>query len=107
LVGFVRDSIENYREPELIEQLQHLIEVTKTNKSAENVTAAANAMTILIAAQICLSGMNFSDISVRGANVKNGVFQHSNFSNADLSAVDLTNTDLVGCKFNGTNMANI
>ncbi|WP_342267925.1 pentapeptide repeat-containing protein [Candidatus Tisiphia endosymbiont of Empis tessellata] len=87
--------------------LRQAVKVTKRDKSDEAVTLAANSITLLIAAQYSFSGEDLSNISIKGANIRNGIFQYVDFSNADLTEVNLTNTNLVGAKFIGTNMTDI
>ncbi|WP_341761070.1 pentapeptide repeat-containing protein [Candidatus Tisiphia endosymbiont of Thecophora atra] len=88
----------------LQEFLRESINETKKDKSDEAVTLAANSITLLIAAQYSFSREDLNNISIKGANIRNGIFQYVDFSNADLTGVNLTNANLVGAKFIGTNM---
>ncbi|WP_342269666.1 WD40 domain-containing protein [Rickettsia endosymbiont of Orchestes rusci] len=92
---------------DLQEFLIRTIDATKQDKSDEAVTFASNSITLLIAAQYSFSEGNLSNIAVRGANIRNGIFQYVDFSNADLTEVNLTNANLVGAKFIGTNLTSI
>lgn len=88
-------------------KLLNLVYLTKKDKSAPAITAASNSITILIAAKISFTKYDFTNISICGANLRNGIFQYCNFANADFSGVNLTNSNLIGCKFDNANLANI
>jgi uncharacterized protein YjbI with pentapeptide repeats len=65
---------------------------TKTDKTSPAVIASANAITVLVGAKQSFSGQDLSNISIYGANVRNGIFHETNFTGADLSYVNLSNT---------------
>lgn len=90
-------------------KLLKLIKIGQQIRSINKLAGAANAMTILNAARLSFSGMDFSKINLRGANLSGGIFDHTNFSGADLSSVnfqgawlrqsDFTNADFTGASF--------
>ncbi|WP_375330738.1 NACHT and WD40 repeat domain-containing protein [Candidatus Tisiphia endosymbiont of Oplodontha viridula] len=87
--------------------LRQAINATKQDKSDEEATTfASNSITLLVAAQYSFSGEDLSNIAIKGANIRNGIFQYVDFSNADLTGVNLTNANLVGAKFINSNMSN-
>ncbi|UUM21912.1 NACHT domain-containing protein [Mycoavidus sp. SF9855] len=79
-----------WQEPELESQLLSVIEQSKGKEGTQFEKGAANALTILVKAGIYLNGKDFSGIRVRGANLSNGVFDHTRFEGADLRDVDLS-----------------
>ncbi len=107
LIMFIRDAIEYNRDPELTQQLRTLIDHTKKDKSMPAVTAAANAITCLVASRYSFTqskDLDLRDISILGANLENGIFCMVDFSRADLTNVNLTNAKLTKAKFIDTNM---
>ena len=52
--------------------------------------AAANAMTVLVAADYCFSDMDLSGVSIPGAYLVGGLFHHTKFDGADLRDVNLS-----------------
>ncbi|WP_341761068.1 pentapeptide repeat-containing protein [Candidatus Tisiphia endosymbiont of Thecophora atra] len=105
LIKLIADDLVYNKELQIF--LRESIDVTKQDKSVKAVTLAANSITLLVASQYSFSGEDLSNISIKGANIRNGIFQYVDFSNADLTEVNLTNTNLVGAKFIGTNMTDI
>jgi tetratricopeptide (TPR) repeat protein len=91
LVKYITNHLEYENDPELTRQLRSVIDNTKTDKSAPTVCAAANAITLLVASKYPFSGQNLSNVSIRGANLRNGIFHYTDFTNADLTEVNLTN----------------
>ena len=87
--------------------LRGLIEQSKTDKSFEVVTSAANAITILVAAGISFSGEDLSNIAIKGANIRNGFFVKTDFTNADLTDVNMTNIYLNDAKLKQTIMGGV
>ena len=64
--------------------------------------AAANAISILVAANVEFSGYDFSYIDITGANLRNGYFTGSNFTETNLTDVNLENGTLRKAIFNWT-----
>jgi len=94
-IALVKFFIEHIGRDELLkESLMNVIKYSKENKSPESITAAANAITILVGAKHSFSGEDLSNIAIKGANVRNGIFDHASFKGADLTEVDFTNADL-------------
>ena len=80
---------------------------TKTNKSVPSVTIASNAITLLVMVKHPFSGEDLSNISIRRANLRNGMFNHTDFGGADLSEVDLTSAKLSGANLESAIMENV
>jgi len=91
----------------LEKSLRKAIDLTKTDKFELAVTAAANAITLLVAAQCSFYGEDLSNVSIRGANIRNAIFQYTDFTGADLTNVDLSRCNLVGAKFVKANMKGV
>ena len=78
------------------------------NKMDHNIiNAAANSITVLIAANVSFANMNLSQIQICGANIRDGCFNGCNFTEANLSGVSLENCKLNNALFNRTNMKDI
>ncbi|KAF9933571.1 hypothetical protein BGZ67_004199 [Mortierella alpina] len=69
------------------QRLHQLIERSKSNIGADQ--AAANAMTILVRADVSFNGADLRGIMIPGADLSGG-----HFDSAQLQAADLTNTNL-------------
>ena len=100
LVDAMRDK------PHLTKAFRDAIEKSKSNQSSD-IIYAANCITILVASQYSFSGQDLSNISIRGANVTNGIFYSTNFTNADLTNVVMRHTILTKAKFHGTNLQGV
>ena len=64
-------------------------------------------MTLLVGAKHSFSRENLSNISIPGANARNGYFCGANLSGADLTRVNLTNTSLKGTNLCRANLKDI
>ena len=70
---------------------------------------SANAITLCVMSNFPMSGRNFSGVQIPGANLSNGIFDHTDFTNANLQkvnfyqcylrGVDFTNAIMTGVKF--------
>ena len=69
--------------------------------------AAANAMTILNAANYDFRNLDLSHIQIPGACLCYGLFENTNFSYANLEGVDFTGAWLKGTNFSHAKMADI
>jgi WD40 repeat protein len=107
LVQYISSDMEYEDDLELTKDLRLLIDNTKTDKSAPTICAAANAITCLVASKYSFSGQDLSDIAIKGANVRSGLFHYTDFTNSDLTGVNFTNSYLCDAKFVGTNMRDI
>ena len=76
-------------------------------EEVEKIIAAANAMTILVAADVNFIAEDLSGIKIRAANLRDGNFFGCDFSDADLTEVIMENCKLEGTLFNGTILKNI
>lgn len=70
------------------DQLDSIIHVSKTDDKAG--VAAANAITILIRAELQFNGSDFSGIRIPGADLRGGEFDSANLEGADLTKVNLS-----------------
>ena len=76
-------------------------------EEVEKIIAAANAITILVAADVNFIGETLSGIKIRGANLRDGNFVGCDFSDADLTEVIMENCKLEASLFNGTILKDI
>ncbi|KAI1298869.1 hypothetical protein EDD11_006740 [Mortierella claussenii] len=77
------------QEPIFEKELRAFIEQSKVDKAWS--VAAANAMTILVRAGIRFNGADLRDISIPGADLSGGEFDHAQLQGADLSNTTLRN----------------
>ncbi len=102
ILDFLVDKVK--QEETFKAQLLNVIERTKTEPQFAQ--GAANAITVLVRAEVQLNGANLSGIRIPGANLSYGVFDSVQWLGADLRKVDLTgawlrNTDLSGARMEG------
>ena len=76
-------------------------------EEVEKIIAAANVMTILVAADVNFIAEDLSGIKIRAANLRDGNFFGCDFSDADLTEVIMENCKLEATLFNGTILKNI
>ncbi|BBE08826.1 Myosin heavy-chain kinase [Mycoavidus cysteinexigens] len=69
--------------------------------------AAANAITILVRAEIYLSKLNLSKVNVRGADLSYGIFDQTCFKGANLSEVKFRNAWLRGANLAEANLEKV
>lgn len=91
----------------LILNLKKIVMRTKIYKDKIDEIAASNAMTILVAGNVPLVGLDFSSISIPYANLRSGIITSCDFSSANMEGVVLMNCKLSDSIFKGTNMKNI
>ena len=70
------------------DQLESIIHASKTDDKAG--IAAANAITILIRAELQFNGSDFRGIRIPGADLRGGEFDSANLEGADLTKVNLS-----------------
>ncbi|KAF9538974.1 hypothetical protein EC957_005980 [Mortierella hygrophila] len=70
------------------DQLDSIIQASKTDAKAG--VAAANAITILIRAELQFNGCDFRGIRIPGADLRGGEFDSANLEGADLTKVNLS-----------------
>ena len=58
----------------MLEFLYNAIIKTKKDKSIPSIIISSNSITILNSLQFCFSGKNLSNINIKGANLRNGIF---------------------------------
>jgi len=105
LVGFLAEVVS--QNDKVVDIFKEIIFKTKTNKKPTIITAASNAISVLIAANISFFKEDLSNISICNANIRDGVFTGSDFTDADLSNVNLANCKLSETIFQRTNLENI
>jgi len=73
----------------------------------KSINAAANAISILIAANCSFSDCDLSKIRISGANLRDGAFSGCDFSEGDLSGTILENCKLDHALFHKTNLKDV
>lgn len=89
------------------EQLLRAIYSTRFDKSSNAIIYAANAITLLVAANYVFSGEDLHGVSINGADLRGGLFEYTNFNNADLTGVDMTSCSMKGAQFISTIMTRV
>lgn len=87
------------------QQLHEIIEVSKTDDEAG--VAAANAMTILIRAELQFNGADLRGIRIPGADLRGGEFDSADLEGADLSKVNLSKAWMRRANLSKANMADV
>ncbi|BBE08475.1 HNWD1 protein [Mycoavidus cysteinexigens] len=107
VLDFLAERVQ--QKPALIDLLVDLINLSKSDdKSGDEFhIAAANALTILVRAEVQLSGRDFNAIHARGADLSYGVFDHTKFERADLSEVQLRGAWLRKVNLAGADLAGV
>ncbi len=96
----------NYAERDERFQRKLLHWVYCSRKRPELSVASANAITILNVARFPFSGMDLSKISIPGADLSKGIFDHTNFRAANLRGINLDNAFLRKTNFSDCNLKN-
>ena len=91
---------------------EELIKYVFNSKNVENndlnvISLAANAITILVAANFSFANMDLSKIKICGANIRDGCFNGCDFTEADLTGVILENCKLNQSCFHKTVMKDL
>ncbi len=76
------------KEPMLEQILRDIVEESKHDEHVE--IAAANAMTILVAARKSFAGKNLRKIRIRNANIAGGNFEGADLCYSDLRGIDIS-----------------
>lgn len=92
-------------DPAFKADLFSVIEDSKTD--AGMALAAANAITILVTANVSFSNMNLRNIRIPGANLRDGQFDSTSFEGADLTAVNLEKAWLRKADLSNTQMSRV
>ncbi len=92
-------------DPHYSRQLFDLVSRSKTDKTIS--MAAAEALSILVAAGQSFAGIDLSGISVKGAIIDGGNFDKAKLDDADLTNVSAKGTWFGGASLARTNMQNI
>jgi WD40 repeat protein len=105
IIQFLCDRVMS--NPDFEQQLRAVIDLSKVNVSAA--TAAANAITILVRADVDFNGADLQGVKISGANLSEGQFDSAQFQGADLRGVnlsrswlrqaDMSNAQLEGVQF--------
>ena len=80
---------------------------TKNDKNFKSITLSSNSITLLVACNINLSGYDFSNTSINGANISNGLFHTTNFEGANLIDVQAKNCFFVKTNFTSANLSGL
>ena len=102
LVRFIADAASS--DTTLRQHLRKAIDLTKTDKSECAGIYAANSITILVAANYSFTCQDLSNINIRSANIRNGMFSGVDFTGADLSYTNLGNIQADYAKLVNTNL---
>lgn len=105
LIKFFAEIISE--EPEYQDILRRIIYKTRSVTDEKSTIAAANAISILIAANLSFSSADLSNVRIKGANLRDGVFTGCDFSYSDLSGCNLSNCQLDDAFFNCTLMNDV
>ena len=100
------EQLENNSERQkIINKLREVLYLSKDKNEIE--TAAANAITILIAAGEAFSDEDLSHVHIRGANLNGGIFDHTIFRHADLREVSFVGAWIRKADFAHAKMAGV
>ncbi len=103
IVQFLAERVQHA--PLFKQQLLAVIERSKTDKAVRQ--AAANAITILVRADVQFIGADLKGIQIPGADLSQGVFDSAQLQGADLRKVRLRNTWLHQANLSGVQMAGV
>jgi WD40 repeat protein len=105
IIQFLCDRVKS--NPDFEQQLRAVIDLSKVDASAA--TAAANAITILVRADVHFNGADLQGVKISGADLSEGQFDSAQFQGADLRGVnlsrswlrqvDMSNAQLEGVQF--------
>jgi WD40 repeat protein len=87
------------------QQLYNIIEASKSDDEAG--VAAANAITILIRAELQFNGADMRGIRIPGADLRGGEFDSANLEGADLSKVTLSKAWMRRANLSKANMTDV
>ncbi|KAG0287697.1 hypothetical protein BGZ96_008401 [Linnemannia gamsii] len=97
---------ERVKQDDIFKQRLHdIIEVSKQDDEAG--VAAANAMTILIRAELQFNGFDLRGIRIPGADLRGGEFDSANLEGADLSKVNLSKAWMRRANLSKANMSDV
>jgi hypothetical protein len=105
IIQFLCDRVKS--NPDFEQQLRAVIDLSKVEPSAT--IAAANAITILVRAEVDFNGADLQGVKLSGADLSEGQFDSAQFQGADLRGVnlsrswlrqvDMSNAQLEGVQF--------
>lgn len=81
---------------------RQMVHNSKYHNSTGFQIAAANAITVLVAANISFIEEDFKSLKIPNANIRDGIFTNCDFTEADLTNVNMKNCKLQGCNFTNT-----
>ncbi|KAG0315543.1 hypothetical protein BGZ99_007405 [Dissophora globulifera] len=102
ILQLLAERIQQDSAPTFERQLQGYIEGSKRHKTLR--VAAANAITILIRAEVSFSGKDLRKIKVPTADLNSGVFDFAQLQGADLRGTDLRGARLHKANLSGAQM---
>lgn len=105
LVKAIADIVRS--DPNLIKFFKEIVLHSNDSFSETSHKAAANAITILTAANIPFFDEKFQDIKIRWANIRDGIFTNCDFSGADFTGVKMKNCKMQGANFSKATMKDI
>jgi WD40 repeat protein len=105
LLRLFTDTVTN--NADMRNDLLRVVNNSKVDKSSEGVTAASNAITILVRAKHSFATEDLSNISIKGADISGGIFQFADLTDADLTDVNMTNSNFVGANMRNTIMQGV
>lgn len=103
IIQFLSERVSAH--PPFKQHLIALVELSKSNPEASQ--AAANAITILVRAEVQFNGTDLRGICIPGADLTDGQFDSAHLQGSDLTGVNLTKawirqTDFSGARMEGT-----
>ena len=103
IIQFLCDRVKS--NPEFEPQLRGIVDLSKTDACA--ITAATNAITILVRAGVYFNGANLQGIKILGADLSGGHFDSAQFQGADLTGVNLSKSWLRQANLSGARVKDI
>ncbi|KAG0291025.1 WD_REPEATS_REGION domain-containing protein, partial [Linnemannia gamsii] len=102
IIQFLSERVR--QSPQFEKELRAIVELSKSDVNVS--TAAANAITILVQAEILFHGADFRGIRIPGADLSGGQFDSAQLQGADLTGVNFTGswlrqTDISGAQMEG------
>ena len=94
-------------DPNLIKTFKEFVISPKDDGYYGPMIAAANAITILVAANVPFVEENLQKVKIPDAIIRDGVFTNCDFTGADLSNVNMKNCKLQGCNFTNAILKNV
>ncbi|KAF9952187.1 hypothetical protein BGZ72_006453 [Mortierella alpina] len=103
IIQFLCDRVKS--NPDFGKQLRGIVDLSKTDARA--ITAATNAITILVRAGVHFNGANLQGIKISGADLSGGQFDSAQFQRADLTGVNLSKSWLRQANLSGARLKDV